>query len=383
MLSLFKTRTKVGLDVDFLSKLKHETPFFVFSKEKIIAQVKSFNKFFPNALIHYAIKANYEPEVLKIISSTGAGFEAASQYEINWLREVGVPANKIIYGTSIKPINHIKAAYNYGVRLFAFDSLPELDKIAAAAPGSKVYVRVLVNDAGSVFRFSEKFGTERDNIVPYLIRAKELGLIPYGISFHVGSQASNPKAWANAIRNLKRPLLALKKVGIKIEILNIGGGYPCSYASSETEITLKVIAENTLKEYRKLPYRPKLILEPGRGIIACTGVLVASIVGKVERMGSTWLFLDSGVYNGLFETMAYQGSTRYRITSLRPLYDSGEQMYALAGPTGDSPDVITHEALLPKELEVGDKLLIHDVGAYSLSVTSNFNGFPKPKAYFI
>jgi len=103
----------------------------------------------------------------------------------------------------------------------------------------------------------------------------------------------------------------------------------------------------------------------------------------VERGAATWLFLDAGVYNGLFETMAYQGSTRYRITSLRPSLNSGEMMFALAGPTGDSPDIITREALLPGDIQVGDKLVIHDVGAYSLVCTSPFNGFPKPSVYLI
>ncbi len=107
------------------------------------------------------------------------------------------------------------------------------------------------------------------------------------------------------------------------------------------------------------------------------------MIEKVERNANPWLFLDAGVYNALFEAMAYQGSTRYRITSMRPSYDSGEMLFALAGPTGDSPDVITHEALLPKDLEVGDKLIFHDVGAYSLVNSSRFNGFPKPDVYFI
>ena len=267
--------------------------------------------------------------------------------------------------------------------IFFFDSYLELEKIAAVAPGSKVYVRMIANDAGSVFRFSEKFGTAKENIVPLLERARDLGLHPYGISFHVGSQASNPKAWAEAIENLRQPIEHLQKVGIELETLNLGGGFPCMYASTEAEITLQEIAENAFESFNKLPYKPKIIVEPGRGIIATTAILVATIVGKVERSESTWLFLDAGVYDALYEAMAFQGSTRYRVTTLRPSYSAGETLYALAGPTGDSADIITREALLPRDVAVGDKLVFHDVGAYSLVVSSRFNGFPKPSLYLI
>lgn len=367
----------------FLEDFKYQTPFFVFSKERILDKLQEFKKCFPGAVIHYAMKANSEPEILETVAQAGAGFEVASLYEFKMLKDIKVPANKIIYGTSIKPAAHIKEVFKYGVDRFVFDSPAELEKIAAVAPGARVYIRVSVNDAGSVFRFSEKFGTDKEHVVPWLLHAKELGLRPYGISFHVGSQASNVLAWANALKSLHKTLVSLKEVGIKIDIINIGGGYPCPYASAENDLSLKDIAEKTYKEYKKLPYQPKLILEPGRGVIASAAVLVTSVIGRVDRKGSTWLFLDAGVYNALFETMAYQGSTRYRITSLRAQQDAGESMFALAGPTGDSPDIISHEALLPSDTEVGDRLVVHDVGAYSLAVSSRFNGFSKPRAILV
>jgi ornithine decarboxylase len=244
-------------------------------------------------------------------------------------------------------------------------------------------MRITVNDTGSVFKFSEKFGTDRENAVALMIHARELGLVPYGLSFHVGSQASNPRAWEEAIEHVKPAMEALEKAGIRIEILDIGGGFPCHYASTEADITLEEIADYALAEYDELPYKPKIFLEPGRGIAAETAVLVADVIARVERKEHTWLFLDVGVYGGLFETMAYQGSTRYRVTSLRSSYDAGEAQFAIAGPTGDSPDVITREALLPADIDVGDKLVFHDVGAYSLVAISPFNGFPKPAVYFV
>lgn len=370
-------------NAEALETLQYKTPFFVFSKKKILDNYNEFKRLFPGSSIHYAMKANSEPEILRILSDAGCGFEVASAYELDILKKLHVKPEKIIYGTSVKPASHIKEFSDYGVDIFACDSFSELEKIARSAPGAKIYIRTIANDAGSVFKFSEKFGTDPSSIISLLVRAKELGLRPYGISFHVGSQASDPTAWANVLVILRSILQNLKEMGITLEVLNLGGGYPCRYTSSENVPSLKEIAKHTLKEYRKLPYKLKLILEPGRGMIADTGVLVASIFARVERRGNTWLFLDAGVYNALFETMAYQGSTRYPVTSMRPAKDSGESIFELAGPTGDSPDVITREVLLPSDIDVGDKLIIYHAGAYSLTTASPFNGFPRPDVYYI
>lgn len=373
---------KVFGDLEFLERLPYKTPFFLISKKKIVENLQEFDKVFPKPLIQYAMKANSEPEVLQTILDAGVGFEVASMYELDLLKKIKVPPSRIVYGTSVKPIEHIKEFVKYGVDRFAFDSFPELEKIVSVAPKAKVYVRTIANDAGSVFKFSEKFGTDTASIIPLLLRARELGLHPYGISFHVGSQASDVRAWADVIRSLRSIIQDLKEMDVTLDVLNLGGGFPCRYLSGDTIPTLKDIARYSIEQYVKLPYQPQIMVEPGRGIIADTAVLIASVIARVERRGNTWLFLDAGVYNGLFETMAYQGSTRYPITSMRPVGNAGEMLFAIAGPTGDSPDVITKEALLPQDMAIGDKVIVHQTGAYSLSVTSEFNGFPKPPAYY-
>ncbi len=367
-----------------LEALDHETPCFVFSQKKIIDNYERFKKCFPRAIIRYAMKANSEPEILKLMHEAGAGFECASVFEMHMLQKIGVPGDKVIYGNAVKAAQHIKEAYEYGVRVFAFDSLHELEKIASVAPDAKVYARMLVNDAGSVFKFSEKFGTDVNNIAPLLMRAKELGLTPYGVSFHVGSQASNINAWATAIEDLKDTLIELKKNDIEIEVLNIGGGFPCNtYASSEETFTLEDIAEVTLEKYEQLPYQPTILIESGRGMIADTGVVIGTVIARIERKEHTWLFLDVGPYSALFESMAYQGSTRYRMTSMRKSFDSGEASFAVCGPTSDSQDVITREALLPADMDIGDKVIFHDTGAYNTTAYTPFNAFPKPHVYFV
>ncbi|MDB5189979.1 MAG: hypothetical protein JWN49_305 [Parcubacteria group bacterium] len=367
-----------------MASLGHQTPFFAFSLEKVKEKYNEFRTHFPDAIVNFAMKANVEPEILTALAEEGANFEVASGYELTMLKELKIPGSKIIYGTSVKPAEHIRDAHEYGVERYAADSFEELEKIANVAPGSRIYIRMVVDDTGSIFKFSEKFGTEKRNVIPLLVRAKELGLEPYGISFHVGSQASNPRAWAEAIEELVPVLTELDETnGIKIQMLNLGGGFPCAYASTEVFLSLEEIAGYTYEAYKKLPYKPLVMLEPGRALVAESGALVVSVIGRLERREQTWLFLDAGVYSGLFETMAYQGSTRYRVSSLRSSFDAGEKMFALAGPTGDSPDVITREALLPADINVGDKLVFHDVGAYSLVAICPFNGFPRPEVYYV
>lgn len=370
-------------DPKFIEGLSHETPFFLFSKKALQARYEEFKAHFPGSTVYYAMKADAEKGVLETLAAAGSSFEAASLHELKLLKELHVPPERILYGTSVKPASHIKDFHDYGVNRFAFDSFSELDKIASIAPKARVYVRVSVNDTGSIYRFSEKFGTVHDNVVPLLIRARELGLEHYGISFHVGSQASNPEAWKNAIRGLCPVIMHLGEIGIKIEILNIGGGYPCMYASTDEEITLKDVAQSVEAECKELPYRPHLVLEPGRAMVADAAVLVTSVIARVDRTEHTWLFLDAGVYNGLFESLAYQGSIRYCVTAMRPSYDAAEAVFALAGPTGDSWDVVSREAHLPQDITVGDKLVFHSVGAYNLVMVGRFNGFPKPAVYFV
>ena len=370
-------------DPEFLEKLPYETPYFLFSHKRIIRKIDEFKECFPGAEICYAMKANSEPEILTTIANQGASFEVASKYELKMLKDLKVAPQNIIYGTSVKPVDHIKDFFEYGVDRFAFDSLQELEKIALAAPGSRVYVRTMANDSRSVFKFSEKFGTDKENVVPLLRKAKELGLKPYGISFNIGSQSGNPKAWANALKGLGGILDDLKEEGIEIEALNMGGGYPCRYASSEDAPSLQEIAYYVYEQYGKLPYKPKLLLEPGRGIIASSGILVTSVIARAEKKALAWLFLDAGTYNALFEAMAYQGSTRYPIDIMKSDYEAKDGLFALAGPTGDSQDIITREARLPKDVEVGDKLIVRHVGAYSVVVSSPFNGFPKPRIFYV
>lgn len=372
----------MAFDLKKLKSLRRQTPFFVFDREILLKNYNTYVNCMPKGTeICYAMKSNSEKCVLEVLNRAGASFEVASRYELLLLKNLGVPANNVIYGTSVKPEDHIKEFVRYGVDRFAFDSEEELIKIARLAPKSRVYVRVLVDDkSNSVFHMSEKFGTSINNSINLLIKAKKLGLIPYGISFNVGSQARNPEAWALGIKDIAKTMTKLLKHGIKIQAINIGGGFPHDYSENGSFPKIEKITKHISEALPTLPYKVDFIAEPGRGLVVDAFVLITSVIGMNKRMDGEWLFIDAGVYNALLEAMTCQGTTRYLIEPFKLKRISlNRAEYVLTGPTGDNIDVIDEKALLPDSIQTGDQLIIHDVGAYTFTLMTPFNGFPKPK----
>jgi ornithine decarboxylase len=366
-------------DRNNLASLEDETPFFAYSPATALANLEEYRTKFPAGTeICYAMKANSERSVLETFKEAGASFEVASKYELKLLEEIQVAPERIIYGTSVRPESHLSEFVRYGVDRYAFDSLAELEKIARHAPGARVYVRALVDDqSDSVFRMSEKFGTQPINVVELLTAAGEMGLVPYGISFNVGSQAKNPAAWARGVRELTPVIEELKEKGITIEMLNLGGGFPYSYRTDDGYPSLDEIMRPLNEALTALPYEVSILIEPGRALIANAFILVTTVIAISHRDNGTWAFTDAGVYNALFEALACQGSTYYKIEMLEPR-EGPTEGFIVTGPTGDNLDVLDGGALLPADLKIGDKLIIHDTGAYTFTLMTPFNGFPKP-----
>ncbi len=361
--------------------LEKETPFFLFDKEILIKNYNAFKSALDfDTEICYAMKANSEKEVLIALNQLNSSFEVASKYELELLINIGISPDKMIYGSAVKPNEHIKYFIDYGVNRFAYDSEDELYKIAELAPKAKVYLRVLVDDKSeSVFKMSEKFGVSNSKVEPMILKAKELGLDPYGISFNVGSQALNEKAWERGILEVIDHLLNLQNKGIKIQTLNLGGGFPFNYEDDNSFPILENIFKHINFSLTQLPYSLKIIMEPGRSLVANAYSLVANVIAKSERSNGKWVFIDVGVYNGLMESVSWQGNTKYKVTLLSNSKPANMEEYILTGPTGDNLDVINPKIYLPKNIKVGDKLLMENVGAYSLVFATKFNGFPLPE----
>lgn len=365
----------------YIDSIQHPTPFFILNSDAVVDMYFMYHKYFPGIDIYFALKSNSEIPVLTALQKTGCGFEVASIYEMEILLELGVNPNRMIFGTSVKQFEHIQAAFEAGIERFAADSSVEVQKIARAAPGSKVFIRAISDDSASVFSMSEKFGIPVEHVAALVEEVASSGLQTYGISFNVGSQAGNPLAWAQAIESLVPIVAELSEKGITLDVINLGGGYPWKYQENQAVPTLEEISVSIAKACQSLPYHIPLIMEPGRGLVAHSMVLVSSVISKVQRNGKTWLYLDAGTYNALFEAMAHQGLTPYRVTTDYTDADQLQTPMTLAGPTGDGLDVIATNVLLPEALNIGDRLVFHDVGAYTICMAGPFNGFPVPPLY--
>jgi ornithine decarboxylase len=374
----------VSLSPKVLADLDLPTPFLVADLAMLAERFRQFGAALPGVRPFYAVKCNSAPQVLATAAGEGAGFEIASLGELQMLAGIGVDPSDVLYSNTVKPAAHVSGAADAGVWRFAVDSEGELDKIARHAPGAAVYVRIRVDDSGSVFPLSRKFGAEAHHARALLQQAEHLGLQPYGLTFHVGSQCVATSAWRQAIASVARLMRQLYADGIEVEMLDIGGGFPARYDDPVPSIgQIGTVVNRALDEL--LPYRPKLLAaEPGRHLVAETAVMVATVLGREERAGEEWLYVDVGAYNGLMETQQTLGQWRFPLWSSRPDHGAVPQVpFTVTGPTCDSADTMFYGAALPVTLTEGDRLFVASAGAYTLSYASHFNGFPPPQTHFI
>jgi ornithine decarboxylase len=306
-------------------------------------------------------------------------------YEIEDCIRLGIRADQISFGSTIKKEGDIARAFGHGVRLFAFDSIGELEKLARAAPGARVFCRIFMTGAGADWPLSRKFGCDVDVARDLLIKARTLGLDPHGVSFHVGSQQRDLTQWDVALGKTKMLFTALNEAGIELKLINLGGGFPAKYRSRVPAIDAygeAIMAAMTKHFGNDLP---RMIVEPGRGIAGDAGVIQAEVVlisTKTYDDKRRWVYLDIGKFGGLPETMGE--AIQYRLKTPR---DGGAKgPVTLAGPTCDEVDVLYEKAdyQLPLALAIGDRLTIEAAGAYTTTYASvGFNGFPPLRAYYI
>ena len=363
-----------------------ETPYLVIDLDRVAEKFQLLSQALPTASIHYAVKANPETEILERLVRLGSNFDAASIFEIEQCLAAGASPHQISFGNTIKKNKDIIRAYQLGIRLFCFDSVGELEKLAVHAPGSKVYCRLLIETKGALWPLARKFGCVPEMALDLMMHSQQLGLEPYGLSFHVGSQQMDPTQWDNPIGVAKGLFSRLAQNGIQLKMLNLGGGFPAHYQSS-------ILSEQTYgaEILRALHHhfgdqQPALMIEPGRSLVAEAGVIQAEVIlisKKAYTQDVRWVYLDIGKFNGLSETT--DEPIRYKI---RTPYDDDAPTapVILAGPTCDSADILYEKTKyeLPLDLSVGDRIEIHSTGAYTHSYSSIcFNGFPPLSVYCI
>ena len=371
--------------LDFLAKERPEGPCLVVDLDVVRRNFETFARTLPETNIYYAVKANPAPEVLRLLVELGSSFDTASVAEIQMVLDAGATPERISYGNTIKKERDIARAFELGVRLFAVDSIPEVEKIGRAAPGARVFCRVLTDGAGAEWPLSRKFGCSRDMAVQVMERAKNLGLVPFGLSFHVGSQQPDTSAWDRALADASRTFRALARKKIRLSMVNLGGGFPTRYLKDVPAVDDYAQAIFGALRRHFGNRIPETIIEPGRAMVGNAGVIKTEVVlisRKSDKDRTRWVYLDIGKFGGLAETM--DEAIRYPIRTPR---DGGEmEPCIIAGPTCDSMDVLYEKTTypLPVSLEIGDELLIEATGAYTTTYSSvAFNGFPPLQAYII
>jgi ornithine decarboxylase len=363
-----------------------ETPCLIIDLDVVKAKYEELRRVLPFAKIYYAVEANPCEGVVGLLRDLGSCFDVASRYELDLLKRLGVEPGRISYGNTIKKKSDIAYFYEYGVRLFATDSPDDLNNISDAAPGSKVFFRLLTEGLGADLPLSRKFGTHPDLARQLVKLAVRLGLEPYGISFHPGSQQRDVGQWSSVLTAVGHLFRTVREeIHVNLKMIDMGGGFPANYVEPADPIAR--YAENIerfLSNSFGSEIPSEIIIEPGRSIVGDAGVIVAEIVNIAKKSVHErypWVFLDIGKFGGLIETLGE--AIKY------PIYFEGAgpaQEIIIAGPTCDSMDILYEKwtYTMPETTKNGERVYIFTTGAYTQSRSSiYFNGFPPLAAHIL
>jgi ornithine decarboxylase len=351
----------------------------VYDLSQIEENYLSFLEARKDVAIHYAVKACPKPRILQRIAALGGGFDVASRKEVDLALDTGAAPSQCIFSNTVKFPADIHYAFEKGVVAFVADSEHEVRKLAKHAPGSRLYVRLLVDNREAAHPLGEKFGTTPANAKALLTLGKKLGLIPYGTHFHVGTQCYSARAWESPARAAATIFRDLEREGIDLKFIDVGGGYPAPYLGRSVPTVREILdtVDRVLK--KELPGRPVIVaVEPGRGIVATAAALSCRLLLRAPRADGEWLHLDVGVYQGLNEALdrlVYPVTVAHRT--------GAEAAFTLCGPTCDSADTISKGQKLPAAVTEGDLFVFGIAGAYSECLFTRFNGIEPPAVHFL
>ncbi|PRY42353.1 type III PLP-dependent enzyme [Umezawaea tangerina] len=361
----------------FLDRERPATPCLVIDLETVRERYAAIASALPGVGVFYAVKANPEPEVVALLATEGCSFDVASPAEIDLCLAQGAPAERISYSNPIKKAADIAYAHGRGVRLFVSDSEQDVRAIAEHAPGSSVLLRIFVEANRSTYPFGKKFGCDPEMATDLLRSASRMGLRALGVAFHAGSQQLDPNGWDGAIADAAAVTAKLRAEGLELSTVNLGGGLPSAYLDEPPPLAEFAAAITASIARHFGDHAPRVMIEPGRAVVAESGVIRSEVVLVSRKSYSDerrWVYLDVGRYGGLAETegeaIAYP---------LRTGKDDGPRgPVVLAGPTCDADDVLYQRTVyeLPLDLTAGDHVDLLGTGAYTSSYSSvAFNGF--------
>lgn len=323
--------------------------------------------------LNLAVKCNPDDEVLRLLAKLGTGFDCASQAEIEQVLKLGVDPARIIYAQPCKTKSYIRYAAKVGVKQMTFDNADELLKINQFFPDADLVLRILTDDSASLCRLSAKFGASLDRTQELLDLARKLGLNVTGVSFHVGSGASDPASFTKAVRDARVVFDQAASAGFNLQMLDVGGGF----VDGSFEIFASALTE-ALEEH--FPPYIRVIAEPGRYYVANAFTMAANVIARrdvPDRLTGErayMLYLNDGVYGNFSNIVFDHQHPSAQILDCRDPYQIPTD-YSIWGPTCDGIDVITQHCTLPGILNVGDWLFFDEMGAYTRCSATRFNGF--------
>src|SRR5581483_5988746 len=339
---LFDTHPEVSLDFEIVrqaARQKYTRPFLIVDTAIVRAKARRFRAALPRVRPHYAVKANPDRRVLKVLAQEGVGFEIASTAELDVLLSLGVAAAEVFYSNPMKSREAIAYAAAKGVEWFVVDSVDELRRIHGTKADAKLYLRIAAPNIGSDWPLSGKFGAGTAEAREIVALAAKLGADLAGVTFHVGSQCRNPENWRVAIEKARSLFEQMQKAGLKPRLLNIGGGFPVRHVKPIPSI--EVIGEVVNEGLKAFADDVQVIAEPGRYMVSDAGYFVCRVLGTATRAGKRWMHWDAGMFGGVIETTE---GLKYRIRTDR----SGPDVsWTVGGPTCDSVDVVMRDEPLP------------------------------------
>jgi ornithine decarboxylase len=353
-----------------------QTPTLLVDSQVIGDNYRRIATAFPSCSIYYAVKANPDPSIVTALIRAGCGMDVASRAELDMVLALEAKPHQIIFSAPFKRPAEIAHAFRNGVTLFVADSFGEVMNIATHAPGSYILIRVAVPSGDSLSPMGAKFGANFEDVLPLLDQARRAGLVPWGLHFHVGSQCIDAGAWARAIAFAGPLWRQAAAAGMPLHLMDIGGGFPVRY--NESVPAIEAIARCALAAVTMhLGPDARLALEPGRWMSRRAATLVTEVIGMARRGDDDWVYLDTGVYNGLIDMTEGVVYPMRTTDELQHAQRRPRQRVTLAGPSCDGNDVMARDVEIP-EVAIGDRLVLFQAGAYTTAF-QRFNGLDFPQ----
>ncbi|XP_043849761.1 antizyme inhibitor 2-like [Dromiciops gliroides] len=371
--------------IQALSDSVERDAFMVADLGVLAEQHQTFLKALPHVTPFFAVKCNNSPSVLQVLANLGTGFDCASLVELEQVLRMGVAPSRIIYANTCKQISHIQYAASHGVQLMTFDCEEEIAKVAKFHPTARLVLRLWTEDSECLFPLSAKFGAPLDQCGHLLTVAKDLGVTVVGICFHVGSGCQTPQSFHQAIADARHAFDLGLQTGHPVSLLDIGGGFPGKKDFVLPFEEMAVVINRALDQYFPEGSGVEIIAEPGRfyGTKVCTAAI--NIIGKKDVMEQGGLRLMYYLNDGFYTSFgAIRREKETRIPHVVKKFDGKPLLYpcTLWGPTCDAFDRLGPTDILLPELHVGDWLVFEDMGAYTHTLSSHFNGFARPQMSF-